>query len=74
MACGGALSGGTMGVANKTLPCGTRLTFLYAGREVRVTVMDRGPYVAGRDFDLAPGTADALGMHAVASVRWRKGW
>ncbi len=58
----------TMGVANKTLPCGTKVTFLYGGRQVTATVDDRGPFVPGRDWDLNQNTAAALGMGGVATV------
>ena len=56
------------GVANKSLPCGTKVTFSHGGRSVVATVDDRGPYVAGRDYDLNQNTAGALGMYAVATV------
>jgi len=62
MACGGSLTSSTMGVANKTLPCGTLVTLRYEGRSVRVPVVDRGPYVAGREFDLTQATKQALGF------------
>jgi rare lipoprotein A len=56
------------GVANKTLPCGTKVTFEYGGRTVTATVDDRGPFVAGRTWDLNQNTAAALGMGGVATV------
>ncbi len=62
LACGGSLSSSTLGVANKTLPCGTLVTLRYNGRTVRVPVIDRGPYVAGREFDLTEATKQALGF------------
>jgi hypothetical protein len=62
LACGGALTSGTLGVANKTLPCGTMVTLHYGNRTVRVPVVDRGPYVAGRDYDLTPATKAQLGF------------
>jgi rare lipoprotein A len=68
LACGGQLTSATMGVANKTLPCGTRVTLRYGGREVRVPVIDRGPYVAGREFDLTEATKRALGFEGVGEV------
>ena len=58
----------TYGVANKTLPCGTRVTISYGGRSVLATVDDRGPYVYGRSFDLNQTTARYLGMLGVAQV------
>jgi rare lipoprotein A len=68
LACGGELTGATMGVANKTLPCGTEVTLRYDGRSVRVAVIDRGPYVAGREFDLTEATKQALGFGGVGEV------
>jgi rare lipoprotein A len=57
-----------MGVANKTLPCGTLVTLRYDGRTVRVPVVDRGPYAAGRDFDLTEATKQTLGFGGVGQV------
>ena len=68
LACGGSLTSTTMGVANKTLPCGTLVTLRYDGRTVRVPVVDRGPYVAGREFDLTEATKQALGFGSVGQV------
>jgi rare lipoprotein A len=68
LACGGSLTSATMGVANKTLPCGTLITLRYGGHTVRVPVVDRGPYVAGREFDLTEATKDALGFEGVGQV------
>ncbi len=68
LACGGALTSSTMGVANKTLPCGTLVTLRYGDRTVRVPVVDRGPYVTGREFDLTEATKDALGFAGVGQV------
>ena len=56
------------GVANLSLPCGTKVTFLYHGHKVTATVDDRGPYVGGRKWDLNQNTAGALGFGGVASV------
>jgi rare lipoprotein A len=68
MACGGQLTSSTMGVANKTLPCGTLVTLRYGGHTVRVPVVDRGPYVAGREFDLTEATKRALGFGDTGQV------
>jgi hypothetical protein len=62
LACGGALTSSTLGVANRTLPCGTLVTLRFAGRTVRVPVIDRGPYVGGREYDLTEATKAALGF------------
>jgi rare lipoprotein A len=68
LACGGELTSSTLGVANKTLPCGTLLTLRYDGRSVRVPVIDRGPFVPGREFDLTEATKAALGFVGVGEV------
>ena len=67
-ACGQQLTGATLGVANKTLPCGTLVTLRYGSRTVRVPVIDRGPYVAGREFDLTAATKQALGFGDLGAV------
>lgn len=56
------------GVANKALPCGTKVTFAYNGRTVTATVDDRGPFVAGREWDFNQNVSAALGMGGVATV------
>jgi rare lipoprotein A len=62
LGCGGTLQAGSLGVANKSLPCGTKVTFRHNGRVVRVPVIDRGPYVGGREYDLTAATARKLGF------------
>jgi rare lipoprotein A (peptidoglycan hydrolase) len=59
----------TYGVANKWLPCGTKVTFAYHGRQVDAVVQDRGPYVGGRVWDLNQGLAGALGFGGVDYVQ-----
>ena len=68
VACGGTLLPDTMGVANKTLPCGTMVKLRYHGRSVTVPVIDRGPYVAGRDYDLTEAVKRKLGFPGVGTV------
>jgi hypothetical protein len=67
-ACGGPLTSSTQGVASKTLPCGTLVTLHYGARTVRVPVIDRGPYVEGREFDLTEATKQALGFGDTGQV------
>ena len=62
------MTSSTLGVANKTLPCGTLVTLRYGTRSIRVPVVDRGPYVAGRDFDLTEATKRVLGFEGVGEV------
>jgi rare lipoprotein A len=68
LACGGTLTPGTLGVANKSLPCGAKVTLRYNGRSVRVPVVDRGPYVGGREFDLTAATKARLGFGSTGTV------
>ena len=49
-----------IGVAHRTLPCGTRVTFRYNGVTVVTYVKDRGPYVDGRTWDMTRGLCLAL--------------
>ncbi len=68
LACGGELTSETMGVASRTLPCGMLVTLRYGGHTVRVPVVDRGPYVEGRELDLTEATKEALGFGGVGTV------
>ena len=67
-ACGEQLGSGTLGVANRTLPCGTRVTLRLGSRVLTVPVIDRGPFVAGRDYDLTYATKLALGAGDVSTI------
>lgn len=71
-ACGQTLTEGLQGVAHRTLPCGTLITFRNAaGIEVTVPVVDRGPYVAGRQWDLTGATCLALDHCWTGPLDWR---
>ena len=61
-ACGQILRKHTIGVANRTLPCGTSVEILYQGHTAVVPVIDRGPYANGADWDLTEATANELGI------------
>jgi rare lipoprotein A len=67
-ACGQTLTPSTVGVANKTLPCGTKVTFRYRGRTVRAPVIDRGPYAGNREWDLTAALKAKLGFGSTGSV------
>ena len=61
-ACGQVLRPGTVGVAHRTLPCGTRVKFVYRGRSIVTRVIDRGPFSPGHAWDLTHGAREALGF------------
>jgi hypothetical protein len=67
-ACGEKLQHSTLGVANRTLPCGTQVALYYNGRTITVPVIDRGPYGTGADWDLTEATATALGMKETETI------
>jgi rare lipoprotein A len=56
------------GVANRGLPCGSKVTFRNGGRTVNAVVDDRGPFVGGREWDLNQNTAGALGFGGVGAI------
>jgi peptidoglycan lytic transglycosylase len=68
LACGGTLTPGKMGVANRTLPCGTKVTLRYRGHTVTVPVVDRGPFSGNREFDLTAATKAKLGFPSTGTV------
>ncbi len=67
-ACGEVLTPTTLGVANRTLPCGTLVTLWYQGTSITVPVIDRGPYGPGVDWDLTAFTAQSLGMTDTSEI------
>lgn len=71
MAGGGKLKRNSMVVAHRSMKFGTKILFKYKGRTVIATVKDRGPFIAGRTFDLGPGTAKALHFQGVGTVSYR---
>ena len=50
-ACGQTLRPSTIGVAHRSLPCGTTVKFVYHGHSLVTQVIDRGPYTTA-----TPGT------------------
>lgn len=61
-ACGEVLRRSTIGVANRTLPCGTEVQVYYRGRVITVPVIDRGPYAHNANWDLTMATGRVLGI------------
>jgi hypothetical protein len=70
-ACGQAYTRTLVGVAHRTLPCGTRITFRHNGRVVTAPVVDRGPYVDDRQFDLSYGACRALSHCFTGPIEWK---
>ncbi len=68
-ACGKRLRRKTVGVAHRSLPCGTKVTLKYRNRYVRARVIDRGPYARGVRWDLTQKTARKLNLEATDSIR-----
>jgi rare lipoprotein A (peptidoglycan hydrolase) len=59
-ACGQVLGPDTVGVAHRSLPCGTTVKFAYHGHSIVTQVIDRGPYSHGNSWDLTLAAARAL--------------
>jgi rare lipoprotein A (peptidoglycan hydrolase) len=69
-ACGQTFSDDTIGVAHRTLACGTRVRVTSpSGVSIVVPVIDRGPFVAGRSLDLSSALKAALQCNDLCSVR-----
>lgn len=67
-ACGVILRRRTIGVANRTLPCGTQVQIYYDGNVLTVPVIDRGPYAHNANWDLTMATGRALGIEGTETV------
>ncbi len=67
-ACGERLTHATLGVASRTLKCGTQVAVLYQGRETTVPVIDRGPFANHASWDLTMATAKALGIKQTVTI------
>ncbi len=68
--CGVLMKAHTIGVSHPVLPCGVRLYLTYRGKHVLTQVIDRGPYVPGREFDVTPALAQELGISGVQLIAW----
>jgi rare lipoprotein A (peptidoglycan hydrolase) len=69
-ACGQTLLPQTIGVAHRSLPCGTAVKFNYQGRSVIARVIDRGPYSDGFSWDLTNGARRLLGFEGAGPIRY----
>ena len=54
---------GAMTAAHRTLPLGTKVKVCHHGR-----INDRGPFVHGRNIDLTPAAARAIGLDELGHV------
>ncbi len=72
-ACGYAMTQQLLGVAHRSLPCGTLITFRNPanGRTLTLPVVDRGPYVSSRQWDLTGGACLALGHCYTGAFQWK---
>jgi rare lipoprotein A (peptidoglycan hydrolase) len=70
-ACGRPFRNTTEGVAHPVLPCGVRLYIRFDGREVLTQVVDRGPNVPGREFDITKALANRRDLHGTQTIQWR---
>ena len=70
-ACGQVYTPEIIGVAHRTLRCGTMLVLEYRGRTMTVPVIDRGPYIAGRTLDLSNATRIAMGCPDLCTLSMR---
>ena len=69
-ACGQVIGPTTEGVANPVLPCGVKIYISFNGKNVLTQVIDVGPYVPGREFDLTQALAERVGLVGVQKIRW----
>jgi rare lipoprotein A (peptidoglycan hydrolase) len=70
-ACGIAYTTAILGVAHRSLPCGTLVEFKYGERSKVVPVIDRGPYVSGRSWDLSGGLCVYLQHCFTGGIWWK---
>ena len=67
-ACGRRLTKTTLGVAHKTLACGTQVQVSLRGHTIVVPVIDRGPFAHHASWDLTAAAAKQLGMTVTSRV------
>jgi rare lipoprotein A (peptidoglycan hydrolase) len=69
-ACGQTMTPVVVGVASRTLPCGTLVLVNYRGHKLTVPVIDRGPYAHnGATWDLTWGAASALTIKDTVRIK-----
>jgi rare lipoprotein A len=71
-ASGEPLNCAAMTAAHRRLPFGTQIRVCHSGC-VTVRINDRGPWVRGRDIDLSPAAARAIGLYKTGHVTMSAG-
>jgi rare lipoprotein A (peptidoglycan hydrolase) len=69
--CGQRLGPKMLGVAHPVLPCGVKIFISYHDKVVLTQVVDRGPNVPGRQFDVTRPLAAKIGLKGTQQIRWR---
>ena len=69
-ACGQRVDQRTVGVAHPVLPCGVKIFIQFNGKEILTQVIDKGPAVPGREFDVTKALANRIGLDGVEQVEW----
>jgi peptidoglycan lytic transglycosylase len=67
-ACGQRLTRSLIGVAHRTLPCGSTVAVSYRGRTMNLPVIDRGPFARGVSYDLTGAAAERLGITVTSQI------
>jgi rare lipoprotein A len=67
-ACGQRLTRSLVGVAHRTLPCGSMVAVRYGNRTVNLPVVDRGPFARGVAYDLTGAAAERLGITVTSLI------
>jgi len=67
-ACGEKLTRAIVGLADRTLPCGTPVSISYNGMTLTMPVIDRGPYANSATLDLTSAAAQELGLTETSTV------
>jgi rare lipoprotein A (peptidoglycan hydrolase) len=67
-ACGEKLTHSLLGLADRTLPCGTPVSVSYNGETLTLPVIDRGPYANNATLDLTSAAATELGLTETSTV------
>ena len=71
-ASGERLNCAAMTAAHRRFPFGTQIRVCHSGC-VTVRINDRGPWVRGRDIDLSPAAARAIGLYKTGRVTMSAG-